>query len=326
MIGEHLRAEARRHAFGPLASGGLALRAVESAADVERFAWLIRLPATERDPARAGQSLTPLCGAVQKSLSDGDQLLALVEIDGESVGALWMRLYAGQASPALALHLQEIVLVPALRSQGHGARLLEHLEALARAIGAREVTLNHMSGNTGAARFYARHQYAQRGFDFGKRLWSTAPPAPAGASNGPRPARPEEAGQVARFVLDGALLCRFTRPDPDPETVAQEARAACERGQILLTTGDGEIDGVCWFTREDSRITGKPLLVTHALGSPRREASVLELLDGLLGSEPEPDLSEILITLWEPPPTLLTAVQERGYALGRCKLSKRLRP
>ena len=63
------------------------------------------------------------------------------------------------------VNLHDLAVIPAYRGQGVGARLLESVEAIARARGSCKLTLEVLSGNGTALGVYARSGFAQYQLD-----------------------------------------------------------------------------------------------------------------------------------------------------------------
>ncbi len=72
------------------------------------------------------------------------------EEDGETVGWLWLDL----ARPRAGVHIRHVQVVRELWGKGYGRRLLEDAMAIAKARGARALTLNVTKSNTRAMDLY----------------------------------------------------------------------------------------------------------------------------------------------------------------------------
>lgn len=91
--------------------------------------------------------------------------LAYVEDAGRVVAVAGFRI--GESLPdGLHLHVDDLVTDAAVRSGGHGARLLSWLEALARREGCAALTLDSGVQRYAAHRFYLRHRMEIRGHHF----------------------------------------------------------------------------------------------------------------------------------------------------------------
>lgn len=93
------------------------------------------------------------------ALRQSDRILALAGT------AVITNLYYGRH-----LWIYDLVTRSDERSRGHGARLLDHLEDLARAESCRSVALSSGMQRTGAHRFYERQGYERPSFVFKKEL------------------------------------------------------------------------------------------------------------------------------------------------------------
>lgn len=94
--------------------------------------------------------------AAQYLLSAPGAIL-LAEQDRQVVGLLSYSLRPNLYHAGLVALIEELVVLPAMRGQGIGGRLLaEALQQIA-ALGCAEVSVTTMPGNAGAIRFYRRH-------------------------------------------------------------------------------------------------------------------------------------------------------------------------
>jgi GNAT superfamily N-acetyltransferase len=82
-------------------------------------------------------------------------------IDGEIVAMMNLLFTVSTALGGRVAQLEDLVVAPAHRGAGLGAKMLEHALVEARAAGCRRVTLLTDRGNAGARRFYARHGFLE---------------------------------------------------------------------------------------------------------------------------------------------------------------------
>lgn len=112
-----------------------------------------------RDYARASGRTPGPYPWLPDALAAGD--IHWLEADGQTVGACWLALKGG------GLGLEMLAIHPDHQRAGHGSAALAIIEAHARALAARFITLYTQTRRTHLVAFYSRHDF---------RVWKVAPP------------------------------------------------------------------------------------------------------------------------------------------------------
>jgi ribosomal protein S18 acetylase RimI-like enzyme len=125
-------------------------------------------------------------GAAEKATADceqlfpggrlsADQLVFVVEADGEGVGELWLAERDIMGQPSMFIY--EVHIDDALRGRGYGKAAMLLAEEEARRRGLDSVALNVFGGNTVARGLYTSLGYVENAIAMSKDLW----PAEKGA-------------------------------------------------------------------------------------------------------------------------------------------------
>jgi len=95
---------------------------------------------------------------VEVAVQAGDQFWAAYNVEGATVGWLWVK-YALEGLPASAAFLYQILVQAEVRRQGYGAAMLAAVESVLTTSGWRELRLNVWDTNAAARRLYQRAGY-----------------------------------------------------------------------------------------------------------------------------------------------------------------------
>jgi len=133
-------------------------------------ALVVVLDAYAQDPMGGSAGLSEFARThLLASLAARPQAFSVLAFDGETddVPVGLANCFEGFSTFACKplVNLHDLAVIPAYRGQGVGARLLESVEAIARARGACKLTLEVLSGNGTALGVYARSGFAQYQLD-----------------------------------------------------------------------------------------------------------------------------------------------------------------
>jgi ribosomal protein S18 acetylase RimI-like enzyme len=128
------------------------------------------LDAYARDPMGGGEGLSDFAKAnLVSELARLPQAFSLLAFDGSGedlpVGLVNCMLGFSTFACKPLVNVHDLAVLPAYRGRRIGQRLLERVEAMARARGACKLTLEVLSGNASAMRLYARAGFAQYQLD-----------------------------------------------------------------------------------------------------------------------------------------------------------------
>ena len=106
---------------------------------------------------------------VKRQQQEGYVLACSLGADGKPAGCMGFRRQERLVHGRL-IYVDDLVTLADRRSGGHGAALLDWLEALAKAEGIRVIDLDSGTQRTDAHRFYLRQRFAITAFHFLKRI------------------------------------------------------------------------------------------------------------------------------------------------------------
>ena len=111
-----------------------------------------------------------LAGRLRRLLAGGDTVALLAETDGRAIGVALITLRSNVWYDGPVALLDELYVIPELRSCGAGAALIALMTELVRQRGAQLIEINVDEGDLDAQRFYAREGY-QCAEDDGERAF-----------------------------------------------------------------------------------------------------------------------------------------------------------